>query len=152
MRRLLATALVPLALLAQAGCSADSDQGRPAASGAPVGAVPSVGASAAQVCAAAQQAGSVAVQTYVDELGRMMVATGASDTQGAEAARQRAEGALTGWRTTLRELSTRATDPPLRTLLTDMADEVEAKGADLDELDETELDRLQQRLDQLCTK
>ncbi|MER7168932.1 hypothetical protein ABT336_23050 [Micromonospora sp. NPDC000207] len=155
MRRLIATTVAPLVLLAVTGCT-DSGSGPPDAAGAspvaPAASLPSVGASASEVCTAAQRAGSSAVQTYVDELGLMMAATGADDTSGAQAARQRAEEALTGWRTTLRELSTRATDPPLKTLLTDMADEVEAKGADVDELDETELDRLQQRLDQLCRK
>ncbi|KXK63530.1 hypothetical protein AWW66_03050 [Micromonospora rosaria] len=156
MRRLLATAVVPLVLLAGVGCSTDPDPAPPGADPvAPVGpavALPSAGASASQVCAAAQQAGTLAVQTYVDELGRMVAATGADDAPGAQAARDRAGAALTGWRSALRELSTRATDPPLKTLLTDMADEVEAKGADVDEIDEVDLERLRQRLDPLCAR
>ncbi|WP_428963992.1 hypothetical protein [Micromonospora fluostatini] len=154
MRRLLATAVVPLVLLAGVGCSADPDPAPPgpAAPAGPAVALPSAGASASQVCAAAQQAGTLAVQTYVDELGQMVAATGAEDAPGAQAARDRAGAALTGWRSALRELSTRATDPPLKTLLTDMADEVEAKGADVDEIDEADLERLRQRLDQLCAR
>jgi hypothetical protein len=38
----------------------------------------------------------------------------------------------------------------LKTLLTDLATEVGTLGADVESIDETELDRLQQRLDQLC--
>ncbi|MFI6785221.1 hypothetical protein [Micromonospora sp. NPDC050276] len=70
----------------------------------------------------------------------------------AEAARGRAEAALAGWRTALREQSERATDPQLKTLLTDLGTEVSALGADVEAIDETELDRLQQRLDQLCAR
>ena len=44
------------------------------------------------------------------------------------------------------------TDPQLKTLLTDLGTEVAALGADVESIDETELDRLQQRLDQLCAR
>ncbi|MEK8109633.1 hypothetical protein NKG94_44515 [Micromonospora sp. M12] len=52
----------------------------------------------------------------------------------------------------LREQSERAVEPQLKTLLTDIGTEVSALGADVESIDETELDRLQQRLDQLCAR
>ncbi|MFC8906416.1 hypothetical protein, partial [Micromonospora sp. NPDC057140] len=110
------------------------------------------GGNAPEVCAAAQQASSAAVRTYVAELGKMIGAVGASDSATAEAARKRAEAALTGWRTALREQSVQATDPQLRTLLADLATEVGMLGTDVDAIDEEELDELQQRLDQLCAR
>lgn len=157
MRRLLAvTALVTVL----AGCSADrpgsvgpgSTTGDPASgsSGIPASGVAAGGAT--EVCVAAQQASTTAVRTYVAELGRMVAAVGAGDSSTAEASRGRAEAALDGWRTELREQSERAPDPQLKTLLTDLGTEVAALGADVESIDETELDRLQQRLDQLCAR
>ncbi|MBQ1038477.1 MULTISPECIES: hypothetical protein [Micromonospora] len=160
MRRLFAvTALVTVL----AGCSAD----RPGSVGpgptvvttggsasGPSG-VPASGAAAGggtKVCVAAQQASTNAVRTYVAELGRMVAAVGAGDSSTAEAARGRAEAALDGWRTELREQSEQATDPQLKTLLTDLGTEVAALSVDVESIDETELDRLQQRLDQLCAR
>ncbi|MCO1599542.1 hypothetical protein M8C17_30740 [Micromonospora sp. RHAY321] len=167
MRRLLAVTLLVTTLVAGGGCSTDRPvgQGRggttgpasgsgglPAGSTAtPVGGGPA-GGNAAQVCAAAQEAGTAAVRTYVAELGQMIAAVGAGDSVTAEAARKRAEAALAGWRTALREQSARATDAQLKTLLTDIGTEVTALGADVESIDETELDRLQQRLDQLCAR
>ncbi|MEU5941488.1 hypothetical protein ABZ807_20410 [Micromonospora sp. NPDC047548] len=156
MRRLLAATLVTAVLLTGSGCSGDrSDEAAPATSGPPV--LPSVpvsiapaGGNGPQVCAEAEQASSAAVRTYVEELGKMIAAVGANDSTGAETARKRAESALTTWRSALREQSARATDPQLKTLLTELATEVGTLGADVESIDETELDRLQQRLDQLC--
>jgi hypothetical protein len=170
MRRLLAlTVAVAVAVFSSgAACSAersgsdaaDGPGGSPppaaATPGAGVGATGAsaasrpAGGNAAQVCDAAQQAGGTAVRTYVAELGRMIGAVGDNDSATAEAARKRAEAALTGWRDALREQSARATDPQLRTLLADLASEVGGLGTDLDAIDEEELERLQQRLDQLC--
>ncbi|WP_433649400.1 hypothetical protein ACQP2C_22090 [Micromonospora zamorensis] len=160
MRRLLAvTALVTVL----AGCSADRPEGvGPGPTGVttvgsasgPSG-VPASGAAAGggtQVCVAAQQASTTAVRTYVAELGRMVAAVGAGDSSTAEAARGRAEAALDGWRNELREQSEQATDPQLKTLLTDLGTEVAALSVDVESIDETELDRLQQRLDQLCAR
>ena len=127
------------------GGSASGPTGVPASGAA-------AGGDAPQVCAAAQQAGTTAVRTYVAELGRMVAAVGAGDSSTAEAARGRAEAALDGWRTELREQSEQATDPQLKTLLTDLGTEVAALSADVESIDETELDRLQQRLDQLCAR
>ncbi|MGC5310234.1 hypothetical protein [Micromonospora zamorensis] len=159
MRRLLAvTALVTVL----AGCSADRPGGvGPGPTGVTSGGsasgsngAPASGAAAGgtQVCVAAQQASTTAVRTYVAELGRMVAAVGAGDTSTAEAARGRAEAALDGWRTELREQSEQATDPQLKTLLTDLGTEVAALSVDVESIDETELDRLQQRLDQLCAR
>ncbi|MGK5444028.1 hypothetical protein ACSNN7_19730 [Micromonospora sp. URMC 105] len=163
MRRLLAATLVTAVLLTGSGCSGDrSDETARATAGpsagpsaaatmpsAPVSVAPA-GGNGPQVCADAEQASSAAVRTYVEELGKMIAAVGANDSTGAETARKRAESALATWRSALREQSARATDPQLKTLLTDLATEVGTLGADVESIDETELDRLQQRLDQLC--
>ncbi|WP_229402414.1 hypothetical protein [Micromonospora okii] len=163
MRRLLALTAAVALLSSGVACSAersgsDADPaGSPppaaatpaAGSGAPAGGGPA-GGNAGAVCAAAQQAGSTAVRTYVAELGRMIGAVGENDSATAETARKRAEAALTGWRAALREQSGQATDPQLRTLLADLASEVGTLGTDVDAIDEEELEGLQQRLDQLC--
>ncbi|MEU8333190.1 hypothetical protein [Micromonospora sp. NPDC048839] len=163
MRRLLAVIALVTVIFDVSGCSADRPEdvgSRPSgvttgdtASG-PSG-IPASGAAAGgatQVCVAAQQASTTAVRTYVAELGQMVAAVGAGDTGTAEAARVRAEGALAGWRSELRKQAERATDPQLKTLLTDLGTEVAALGADVESIDETELDRLQQRLDELCAR
>ncbi|WFE57551.1 hypothetical protein [Micromonospora sp. WMMD712] len=173
MRRLLALTVAAVVLSATAACSAGRSGSDPAdgpggsspapaggatpggggaAPGGPPAASGAAGGNAPEVCAAAQQASGTAVRTYVAELGRMIGAVGASDSATAEVARKRAEAALTGWRTALREQSTRATDPQLRTLLADLATEVGMLGTDVDAIDEEELDELQQRLDQLCAR
>ena len=159
MRRLIAATLVTAVLLTGSGCSGDrSDDAAPSTGpsatstvlpSAPVSVAPA-GGNGPQVCTAAEQASSAAVRTYVEELGKMIAAVGANDSTGAETARKRAESALTSWRSALQEQSARATDPQLKTLLTDLATEVGTLGADVESIDETELDRLQQRLDQLC--
>ncbi|RLP96651.1 hypothetical protein [Micromonospora sp. CV4] len=164
MRRLLAVTVLVAALSAGAGCATDRSGGEgpgttggsgsaAGTGGTPTGTPVGGGASGdntEQVCAAAQQAGTTALQTYVAEVGQMIAASGVGDSATAEAARKRAEAALTGWRAALREQSARAADPQLKTLLTDIGTEVAALGADVESIDETELDRLQQRLDQLC--
>ncbi|MET7750667.1 hypothetical protein [Micromonospora sp. NPDC005367] len=80
----------------------------------------------------------------------MVAAVGANDSTAADAAHRRAATALAGWRAVLREQSARATAPQPGVLLADQGAEVEALGADVNGFDETELDRLQQRLDRLC--
>ncbi|MEO3769755.1 hypothetical protein [Micromonospora sp. B9E7] len=159
MRRLFAVTALVTVLSGALGCSAD----RPGTVGPDVTRVATEGPAsgpagggaagdATQVCAAAQRASTTAVRTYVAELGRMVAAVGAGDSSAGEVARGRAEAALDGWRTELREQSERATDPQLKTMLTDLGTEVAALGADVESIDETELDRLQQRLDQLCAR
>ncbi|MFC4019849.1 hypothetical protein ACFOW4_18155 [Micromonospora sp. GCM10011542] len=163
MRRLLAVTVLTAALWGGAGCASDRPAGEGRATTGASGATasgPAVstgtptapGGDTARVCAAAQRAGSTALRTYVAELGQMVAAVGAGDRAAAEAGRQRAEAALAGWRVALRQQSAQATDPQLKTLLTDIGTEVAALGADVGSIDETELDRLQQRLDQLCTR
>ncbi|MEU8155461.1 hypothetical protein AB0B94_17505 [Micromonospora sp. NPDC048986] len=160
MRRLLAVTALLAMLSVAAGCSTGgtAEGGGSAAAGTPAGptGMPAsggvAGGNATQVCAAAQEASTTAVRTYVAELGRLLAAVGAGDSRTAEAARGRAEAALAGWRTVLREQSERTDDPQLKTLLTDLGTEVSALGADVESIDETELDRLQQRLDQLCAR
>ncbi|SCE95884.1 hypothetical protein [Micromonospora chokoriensis] len=158
MRRLLAVTVVATVLAGAVGCSDRSgtvgpDVTRVATQGPVSGPASSAAAGdAEQVCAAAQRASTTAVRTYVAELGRMVAAVGAGDGTAAEAARGRAEAALDGWRTELRAQSERATDPQLKTMLTDLGTEVAALRVDVESIDETELDRLQQRLDQLCAR
>ncbi|MFF5178005.1 hypothetical protein ACFY2Q_08275 [Micromonospora sp. NPDC000316] len=166
MSRLLAAIVLVGALTAGAGCAADRPAGEGTASATTAGSGPtaagSEGASAgssgtppagdAQVCSEARQAGTTALRVYVEELGRMVAAMGAGDSAAAQAARTRAEAALARWRAALREQSARAVDPQLKALLTDIGTEAAALGADVESIDETELDRLQQRLDQLCAR
>lgn len=159
MRRLLAVTAVVTVLSGAVGCSTDRsgnlgpDVTRVATQSPASGPASSAAAGdAEQVCAAAQRASTTAVRTYVAELGRMVAAVGAGDSTAAEVARGRAEAALDGWRTELREQSERASDPQLKTMLTDLGTEVAALRADVESIDETELDRLQQRLDQLCAR
>ncbi|GIJ78510.1 hypothetical protein SAMN05443287_109238 [Micromonospora phaseoli] len=171
MRRLLTATAVTAVLVAAAGCSGPQRQADdPAATtSTPVGATlapvtptpelpvatpapGTAGGNAPEVCAAAQQASSEAGKEYVAHLGSMVSATGAGDAGGAEAAAKRAEKALSGWRQALREQSSRADDPQLKTLLTDLATEVGRLGTDIEAIGETSLDGLQQRLDQLCAR
>ncbi|WP_433263505.1 hypothetical protein ACQPWR_26355 [Micromonospora vinacea] len=164
MRRLLAVTALLTMLSGAAGCSTDGSTGGTAqgagsatagASAGPSGMPASggvAGGNATEVCTAAQEASTTAVRTYVAELGHMLAAVGAGDSRAAETARGRAEAALADWRTVLREQSGRTNDPQLKTLLTDLGTEVSALGADVESIDETELDRLQQRLDQLCAR
>ncbi|WBB66887.1 hypothetical protein [Micromonospora sp. WMMD812] len=160
MRRLLATGVLVAGLWSAAGCAGDPpgadvpETTTPSAAGTATtaGAGTAGGGNTPAVCAAAQEAGATGIRTYVEEVGRMVAAVGANDSATAEAARQRAEAALVGWRSALRQQSAEATDPELRTLLSDMSTEVDAMGADVAAIDETELDRLQQRLDQLCPR
>ncbi|MFF5176111.1 hypothetical protein ACFY3U_26280 [Micromonospora sp. NPDC000089] len=156
MRRLLAAVVVAAALLPGAGCADDpaaptGADGPTVVPSAPVSGSP-VGGNGPQVCVEAEAASSTAVRTYVEETGRMLAAAGANDDTAARTARKRAQDALARWRTTLREQSDRATDPQLRTLLTDLSAQVARLGTDVESIDETELDRLQQRLDQLCSR
>ncbi|MEU8425115.1 hypothetical protein AB0C15_30015 [Micromonospora sp. NPDC048835] len=156
MRRLLAVTALLTLLTGAAGCATGGPAG--ATAGTPSGPTGSpasggvAGGNAVQVCTAAQEASTTAVRTYVAALGQMLASVGAGDSRTAEAARGRAEAALADWRTALREQSGRTDDPQLKTLLTDLGTEVSALGADVESIDETELDRLQQRLDQVCAR
>ncbi|NES12424.1 MULTISPECIES: hypothetical protein [Micromonospora] len=152
MRRVFAVTALTGLLLAGAGC-ADRDSDPFAvgfASPAPRATPAPTATGDAGVCAGAKQAGSAAVQTYVQKLAEMLRANALRDRRTEEAARREAEAALAGWRDTLREQSARAADPRLRTLLADLATEVGGLGTDVRAIDETEFDRLQGRLDELC--
>ncbi|MGC4767100.1 hypothetical protein ACLQ20_30060 [Micromonospora sp. DT46] len=167
MRRMLAVTALTAVLLSGGGCAAERPERAGPPGGAPSGGVtpggsvgggaPGAGSGAAggnapEVCAAAQRAGETAVRTYVEELGKMVAAVGSDDAAAARTARDRISTALTDWRSTLRRESTRAEDAQLKTLLADMAAEVGTLGTDVDSIDETGLDRLRQRLDQLCAR
>ncbi|MFG2058895.1 hypothetical protein ACGFI9_33220 [Micromonospora sp. NPDC048930] len=153
MRRVFAVTALTGVLLAGAGCAERGD-GDPFAVGFASPAPPATAAPTATgdagACAAAKQAGSAAVQTYVQKLAEMLRANAVGDRRTGDAARRDAEAALAGWRDDLREQSARAADPRLRTLLADLATEVGGLGTDVQAIDETEFDRLQQRLDELC--
>jgi hypothetical protein len=165
MRHLLARTLLVAVLVAAGGCSDGRSGGAdPAGGSRPTGPAAGSGGSTgtpvgggvvggdAQVCAEARRAGATAVREYVAELGRMVAAVGAGDTVTADAARNGAQAALAGWQAALREQGTRTADAQLKTLLSDLGTEVAALGVDVESIDETELDRLQQRLDQLCAR
>ncbi|WP_089158072.1 hypothetical protein [Micromonospora sp. NBS 11-29] len=155
MRRVFAVTALTGMVLAGAGCADRDDDPFAVGFGSPAPAATSAAPAPtatgdAGVCARAKQSGSAAVQTYVSKLAEMLRAGGTGDEGAAGAAKRDAEGALAGWRDVLREQSTRAVDPRLRTLLADLATEVGRLGTDVQAIDETEFDRLQQRLDQLC--
>lgn len=164
MRRLLAAAAVTAALLAGTGCSADGSGAtqpsagatvRPTsasgdASPAPGGTVSPAGGNAKAVCAAATKASAEAGTRYVSELGKMLQAGAADDTKGAKAAQQAAERALNTWAAQLKEQSGKASDARLKSLLNEMGTAVGRMKADIESIDEMQLDLMQQRLDQLC--
>ncbi|MEV0003212.1 hypothetical protein AB0H28_13120 [Micromonospora sp. NPDC050980] len=155
MRRVFAVTALTGLLLAGSGCAGRDDDPFAVgfASPAPAATSPTPAPTAtgdAGVCARAKQAGSVAVQTYVQKLAQMLRAGATGDGSTEKAARREAEAALAGWRDVLREQSRKATDPRLGTLLADLAAEVGGLGTDVRAIDETEFDRLQERLDQLC--
>lgn len=163
MRRHLATAVIAVIVILATGCSGTRDGAAPGstpASGAPdasasAGSSPggvtgTAGGNAAEVCADAMAASGESVQVYIAELGKMLQATGSNDTVAVQEAERRAQGALDDWAATMREQSGRATDPQLKTVLAEIGTEVATMRADISSIDETTLDRLQQRLDQLC--
>ena len=146
MRRLLVTASVAVVLLAGAGCSDDtpdaavpsgapsataavtspsagavSPSGAAAGTAAPGGAVPQAGGNARSVCDAAIKSGATAVTSFARELGVMLRASADGDREAEEQAQRRAQAALDGWSTALREQAGRATDQRLRSALNDLA-------------------------------
>ncbi|WP_216592926.1 hypothetical protein [Verrucosispora sioxanthis] len=102
------------------------------------------GGNGPEVCAAAQQASGAAGKKYVEHLAAMVTATGAGG--------RRAEAALSDWEKALRAQATRADDRQLKDLLTELSTEVGRLGTDIEALEGASLDRLQQRLDQLCAR
>ncbi|BCB79394.1 hypothetical protein GCM10022251_21850 [Phytohabitans flavus] len=164
-------------VLAGAGCSADRPAASPSASsgtsvapdttsgpaGQPGTADPSgaavppgtaetapAGGNAKQVCADAVAAGEKGVATFLAELGNMLAATGKGDGKAEYEARQKAEAALATWSQAMKDQAAKATDGRLRTVLTEIGNEVGKMRADLDTVDSAKLDQLQQRLDTLC--
>ncbi|MFC0532652.1 hypothetical protein [Phytohabitans kaempferiae] len=169
MSRARALAVVVALLLVGAGCSADRPSAAPSASvstspGAPAGAAGSPGAqgspgvtetgpaagNAKEVCAAALAAGGKGVTTFLVELSKMAEAAGKGDGKGEYEARQKAEAALATWANSVKEQAAKATDARLRTVLTEIGDEVGTMRADIGSVDSAKLDQLQQRLDTLC--
>ncbi|GIJ20970.1 hypothetical protein [Micromonospora lutea] len=170
MRRPLAVTVVIAALFAGTACSAErrvaDEPAAPVSTGVDVTTGPATpspepvatpasgaaGGNAPQVCAAAQQASGDAGKKYVEQLAAMVTATGAGDTAGAAAAGRRAEAALSDWAKALAAQATRADDQQLKKLLRELSTEVDRLGTDVEALERASLDRLQQRLDQLCAR
>jgi hypothetical protein len=169
--RLIATGLA-CALLAATGCtgargdadalpsanpSAGSATPGPPASGEPAGGAASGGTptgiatgNAADVCTEARKVSADQVSRFLAELGEALTASGDGHHARAGEARRAATDAIRAWSAGLRAQAARADDPRLAGLLRDMATEVGTMTADIDSIDETRLDQLQQRLDQLC--
>lgn len=164
-----ASVALAMVVLASGGCAA----GRDRTSASSAGSAPSTGTdqtrgsvggslgtessgparasgNGAQVCADALKASSAAAQVYVAELGKMLQATGASDSAAAKEAERRAAAAITDWSASLREQSARASDPRLKAVLAEIATEVGAMKPDIASVKESRLEELQQRLDELC--
>jgi hypothetical protein len=134
---------------ASAGSSPTTTPAGPAGSTAG-GATGPAGGNAREVCVAAQKSTSEAVMVFVSELGTMMQASSANDTKGAQAAQRKAEAALATWARAVKEQGAKATDPRLKSVLGEIAAEVGTMKAELDRVDQSKLDQLQERLDQLC--
>jgi hypothetical protein len=159
-------AVVVALVLMGAGCSADSPSASPSASGGasvapdPTSAGPSgeptaretgpAAGNAKQVCADAMAASGKGVTTFLAELGSMLNAAGKGDGKAEYEARQKAEAALATWSNAVKAQAAKATDGRLRTVLTEIGDEVGAMRADIESVDNAKLDQLQQRLDALC--
>lgn len=163
MRRFLATVALSIVAPAIVGCSADKDptaapsvgadeqQGQTGSAPRTESAQPArASGNGAQVCAEALKSSSASAQVYVAELGKMLQATGVQDTAAAREAEQRAVAAVTDWSTALREQSAKATDPRLKALLAEIATEVGTMKPDIASIQESRLEQLQQRLDELC--
>jgi hypothetical protein len=167
MNRSLALVVVAVAtLLLGVGCSADEPSASPSASvsAAPDGPAGSGATSsgpgatetgpaagnAKEVCAAAMAASGTGVTTFLSELGNMLKAAGEGDGKAEHEARQKAEAALATWSGAMKQQAAKATDGRLRTVLTEIGDEVGTMRADIDSVDSAKLDQLQQRLDTLC--
>jgi hypothetical protein len=171
-RRLFATVLA-FALLAGAGCSGSREhaEARPGAAtgtpvspapGGPASGDPSAGAAsgatpsgiatgnAADVCLEARKLSADQVSRFLAEVGDALTASGDGDQAKADEARRAAAATIRTWSAGLRAQAARADDTRLAGLLREMAAEVGTMTADIDSIDEAKLDRLQQRLDQLC--
>jgi hypothetical protein len=164
-------AVVVALLFAGAGCSADepstsSSRSASVSGGASVAPDPTVASpgggspgvtetgpaagNAKQVCADAMAASGKGVTTFLAELGNMLNAAGKGDGKAEYEARQKAEAALATWSNAMKEQAAKATDGRLRTVLTEIGNEVGTMRADIDSVDSAKLDQLQQRLDALC--
>ncbi|ASW56282.1 hypothetical protein [Plantactinospora sp. KBS50] len=177
MRRLPATAAAAVALLiATAGCSGGADPvaaptgaagssaagspgagtsgtpGTPGGTPTPGGAevTATAGGNAGDVCAAAVETSSEAAVTFVNELSSQLQASSTGDTKTAETAKRNAQAALDRWADGIRKQAQRATDPQLRAALTDVSAEIATIEPDVQSLDQSKLDQLQQRVDALC--
>ncbi|HEU4423993.1 MAG TPA: hypothetical protein VFR67_15790 [Pilimelia sp.] len=163
MRRL-AAAVLAAALLAGAGCTADRTPGAapssvgggsPGAAAAPTGGTPSAGtatttANGREVCAAARKLTNEKVTAFITQLGKALEAAAKGDTKGADAARAAAAKAVSEWATGLRSQATKAEDPQLKALLSEMSQVAQQLTVDLENVDDAKLDELQGRLEQLC--
>jgi len=134
-----------------ASVAPDPTAGSPGSTGSPAvtGTGPAAG-NAKQVCADAMAASGKGVTTFLAELGNMLKAAGEGNGKAEYEARQKAEAALATWSNAMKEQAAKATDARLRTVLTEIGNEVGTMRADIDSVDSAKLDQLQQRLDTLC--
>lgn len=165
MRRLLAAAAIATTLLAGAGCTGGTDNAASPTTGATATVTPdttapaspspgavtaTAGGNAKEVCAAVTKAGSESAPVFVSELAKLLQASSANDTKGAQEAQRNAQAALTSWATALKEQSAKATDPQLRAALADIGGEIATVKPDIKSIDEAKLEQLQRRVAQLC--
>lgn len=126
-----------------------------AATPGPEGAGPTTGTrpaggNAQPVCATAVRAGSTAAQRFVQELGVLLQAGADGDAGRAATAKRAAQGALDDWARVTGEQAALATDARLRKVLTDIAAQVRTLRPEVQALQTARLNRLQERLDELC--
>jgi hypothetical protein len=163
MRRVLAALAVAATVLCGAGCSSDSDAGKPSSgagatpsagsgssAGVPGGSQPPVTGNGRQVCTAARKLTTDKVTIFVTQLGRSLEASSAGDTKTAEAARTAAERALREWGAGLRDQAAKADDARLRDLLKEMSTVAGKITADPQSVDDAKLDQLEEQLEQVC--
>ncbi|RKR87757.1 hypothetical protein BDK92_2049 [Micromonospora pisi] len=120
----------------------------------PANPIPSVtgpaGGNAKEVCAAALKTNTDSGTAFVTDLMAMMQATGDGDTAAATAAKTRAERGLANWTSALKEHSSRASDPTLKSVLTELATQIGSMKPELNSINEIRLDELNQRIETLC--
>ncbi|MFI6763237.1 hypothetical protein ACIBF5_29305 [Micromonospora sp. NPDC050417] len=126
----------------------------PGAPANPPNPLPSVtgpaGGNAKEVCTAALKTNTDSGTAFVTDLTAMMQATGDGDTAAATAAKTRVERGLANWTSALKEHSSKASDPTLKTVLTELATQIGSMKPELNSINEIRLDELNQRIETLC--
>jgi hypothetical protein len=104
----------------------------------------------AAICAAAKQARTDAVGVFVTEYGKAVQAAAGGDQAAADTAQRAAKAALERWEKSLREQARRAGAGELGGALTEAAGTVATLRGDLGAVDDTALDRADERLMKVC--